>query len=143
MPVPTNYPKKMSNTFPESFTEPRPRMYTLHSVMASTLFKEFPRGPKIRPTKLYCQVWCEKLLIKTKSLKINSAQIITPSLLTCGYLSTGRSSLITLFTIGVVGIPCPPSHPIEGDWNGAILWMCPLSYRRQIMMNEDSHIQTT
>jgi hypothetical protein len=41
--------------------------------------------------------------------------------LTLGYLSTGTSSLITLFTTGVIGIPGTPGQPIEATGNEAIL----------------------
>ena len=47
--------KTIHDTFTASLTEPWPLMYTLHSVMAPTFFSELPRGPRIRPTKLYCQ----------------------------------------------------------------------------------------
>lgn len=34
---------------------PRPLIRTRHSVLASTLLREFPLGPRRRPTKLYCK----------------------------------------------------------------------------------------
>jgi hypothetical protein len=41
-------------TFPGSFMEPFPLMKTRQPVDASTRFRELPRGPKMRPTKLNC-----------------------------------------------------------------------------------------
>lgn len=56
---------------------PRPLIKTRHSVVASTRLREFPLGPRRRPTKLYCKnkninkemikkiILSKKLLIKT------------------------------------------------------------------------------
>jgi len=46
-----------------SLIEPRPRIKTRQPVVASTRFSEFPRGPKILPTKLNCRI--HRLLIRT------------------------------------------------------------------------------
>ena len=42
-------------TFVGSLMLPRPRMRTRQSVLASTLLREFPLGPRRRPTKLNCK----------------------------------------------------------------------------------------
>lgn len=45
--------KDCRQTFCLSRNEPRPRTMILHPVSASNCFADNPRGPRIRPTKLY------------------------------------------------------------------------------------------
>jgi len=58
---------------------------------------------------------------------------ITRFWLTFGYLSTGTSSLMTLFTTGVDGTPCVPGQPIGGAWKDAILWRFALSCKKNLV----------
>jgi hypothetical protein len=52
---PTNH-MVMRLTLAVSLIEPRPRIKTRQPVVASTRLSEFPRGPKILPTKLNCRI---------------------------------------------------------------------------------------
>jgi len=90
---------------------PLPLIRTRQSVLASTRLREFPLGPKRRPTKLYCKLWNYCLYFD----KIIKELIKGIKIHTFGYLSTGISTLIVRLTMRPDELPGELSQFGAGD----------------------------
>lgn len=110
---------------------PRPLIKTRQSVLASTRFREFPLGPRRRPTKLNCNkimlilyyFWIWKIVeyIQKQDMIIH----------TLGYTSTGMSTLIVFLTTRPDELPCGLSQlGVAEDCNK--LGICMFSFQCQL-----------
>ncbi|RDY13510.1 hypothetical protein CR513_01551, partial [Mucuna pruriens] len=96
---------------------PRPLIKTRHSVVASTRFREFPLGPRRRPTKLNCNKLKSIVDLSIKK-KFNIYCGRDEILHTLGNVSTGISTLTVFLTIRPDELPCGLSQfGVDEDCN--------------------------